>query len=100
MRLGARSEFSFRMDNMLSSSPPSMQNSALESARIGTWDLNLSTQERLLNTRAAAMLGYREDELEHSQLVWMDLVHPHDRMAIERASSRYRDRDKIGRAHV
>ena len=65
---------------------------ALESARIGTWDLNLATQERLLNTRAGAMLGYREDELEHSQLVWMDLVHPHDRMAIERASERYRDR--------
>ena len=66
---------------------------ALESARIGTWDLNLASQERLLNTRAAAMLGYREDELEHSQLVWMDMVHPHDRMAIERASDRYRDRD-------
>jgi diguanylate cyclase (GGDEF)-like protein/PAS domain S-box-containing protein len=67
---------------------------ALESARIGTWDLNLATQERLLNTRAAAMLGYREDELEHSQLVWMDMIHPHDRMAIERSSERYRDRDK------
>jgi len=65
---------------------------ALESARIGTWDLNVPTQERVLNTRAAAMLGYREDELEHSQLVWTDMVHPHDRMAMERATQSYRDR--------
>lgn len=65
---------------------------ALESARIGTWDLNVVTQERLLNARAAAMLGLRDDELEHSQLVWMDKVHPHDRMAIERAGQAYRSR--------
>lgn len=67
---------------------------ALESARLGTWDLNLATQDCLLNTRAAAMLGYREDELEHSQLLWMDMVHPHDRMAMDRALSKYRNRDR------
>ena len=58
---------------------------ALESARIGTWDLNYATQERMLNSRAAAMLGFREDELEHSNQAWMDRVHPYDRVHIDRA---------------
>jgi len=63
---------------------------ALESARIGTWDLNYATQERMLNSRAAAMLGFREDELEHSNLGWMDRVHPYDRVHIERATQEHR----------
>lgn len=58
---------------------------ALESARIGTWDLHYPSQERMLNSRAAAMLGFREDELEHSNMAWMDRVHPFDRVLIERA---------------
>jgi len=63
---------------------------ALESARIGTWDLNYLTQERMLNSRAAAMLGFREDELEHSNLGWMDRVHPYDRVHIDRATQDHR----------
>ncbi len=59
---------------------------ALESARIGTWDLNYLSQERMLNSRAAAMLGFREDELEHNNLAWMDRVHPYDRTLIDRAT--------------
>ena len=63
---------------------------ALESARIGTWDLNYATQERMLNSRAAAMLGFREDELEHSNPGWMDRVHPFDRVHIQRATQNHR----------
>ena len=63
---------------------------ALESARIGTWDLNYLTQERVLNSRAAAMLGFREDELEHSNLAWTDRVHPYDRVLIDRATQDHR----------
>jgi diguanylate cyclase (GGDEF)-like protein/PAS domain S-box-containing protein len=64
---------------------------ALESARIGTWELNHQTQERIINSRAAAMLGYREDELEHSNLAWMDMVHPYDRVKIEQAVQSYQN---------
>jgi len=62
---------------------------ALESARIGTWDLNEQTQVRVLNTRAAAMLGYRDDETEHSNGIWTDMIHPHDRVGLEQAVSAY-----------
>lgn len=62
---------------------------ALESARIGTWDLNYQTQERVINARAAAMLGYRDDEVEHNNLVWLDMIHPHDRANIDRAVDAY-----------
>lgn len=58
---------------------------ALESARIGTWDLNYPTQERVVNARTATMLGYREDELDHSQTSWTDLIHPYDRIRVEQA---------------
>ena len=62
----------------------------LESARIGTWDLNYQTQERVINARAAAMLGYRDDEVDHHNMLWLDMVHPHDRVHVDRAVAAYR----------
>lgn len=62
---------------------------ALESARIGTWDVNNQTQELVVNARAAHMLGYREDEVEHNNQSWLDLVHPHDRVNTNRALTHY-----------
>lgn len=62
---------------------------ALESARIGTWDVNNQTQELVVNARAAHMLGYREDEVEHNNQSWLDLVHPHDRVNTNRALANY-----------
>ncbi|NBD20301.1 diguanylate cyclase [Aquabacterium fontiphilum] len=64
---------------------------ALESARMGTWDLNYATQERTINTRAAAILGLREDELEHNNVTWLDNVHPYDRPKIDEAIQAYRE---------
>lgn len=64
---------------------------ALESARMGTWDLNYATELRTINARAAAMLGYREDELEHAHQAWMDSVHPYDRPKIDEAVQAYRE---------
>ncbi|MBI2732322.1 MAG: diguanylate cyclase [Aquabacterium sp.] len=64
---------------------------ALESARIGTWDANNETQELIINARAASMLGYREDEVEHDNHSWMDMVHPHDRVNTDRALQSYRN---------
>jgi diguanylate cyclase (GGDEF)-like protein/PAS domain S-box-containing protein len=62
---------------------------ALESARIGTWDVNNDTQELVINARAATMLGYREDEVEHNNHSWLDMVHPHDRVNTNRALNNY-----------
>jgi diguanylate cyclase (GGDEF)-like protein/PAS domain S-box-containing protein len=58
---------------------------ALESAQIGTWDLNLKTQARVVNPRTAAMLGYRADELDLNNAVWNNLVHPYDRVRLSEA---------------
>lgn len=58
---------------------------ALESAQIGTWDMNLISHERLVSSRTAAMLGYRADELDTSQANWTTLIHPFDRAGVETA---------------
>ncbi len=62
---------------------------AMESARIGAWDMDLITQKRLCNPRVARMLGLRHEEFELSTDAWMALVHPFDRPAvIEKAAKR------------
>lgn len=55
---------------------------AMESASIGTWDMNLRTRERVVNARTAAMLGYRPDEIDLSQGRWLDMIHPFDRASV------------------
>jgi len=59
---------------------------AMESAQIATWDLNTLTGERVVSPRAAAMMGYRPDELEHNQGTWTELVHPFDRARLDQAT--------------
>lgn len=62
---------------------------AMESARIGAWDMDLIAQKRLCNPRVARMLGLRHEEFELSTDAWMALVHPFDRPAvIEKAAKR------------
>lgn len=58
---------------------------ALESAQIGTWDLTVATQQRVVNSRTASMLGYRTDELDFNNDVWTNLVHPYDRVRLSEA---------------
>lgn len=64
---------------------------ALESARIGTWDVDNQTQALVINARAASMLGWREDEIALHTHTWLDMVHPHDRVTTNRALASYRD---------
>jgi len=52
---------------------------AMESARIGAWDMDLITQKRLCSPRVASMIGHRHEELEITAEEWMNLVHPFDR---------------------
>ncbi|MBH1987508.1 MAG: diguanylate cyclase [Burkholderiales bacterium] len=52
---------------------------AMESARIGSWDMDLVAQKRLCSPRVASMIGLRHEELELTLDEWMALVHPFDR---------------------
>lgn len=63
---------------------------ALESAQIGTWELDLKTHDRVINARTAAMLGYRADELDIGQAQWAAMVHPYDRARINEAVDKRR----------
>lgn len=51
---------------------------ALESAQIGTWDVNLHTGQRQHSDRIAEMLGWQPDELPPRQEHWKSLIHPFD----------------------
>ncbi|KYG80227.1 PAS domain-containing protein [Roseivirga echinicomitans] len=51
---------------------------AIESARIGTWELNLKTGNTRFNEYYAEMLGYEFDEIVHEQSFFNERVHPDD----------------------
>ena len=51
---------------------------ALQGANLGLWDRNLATGKAVFNAQWAQMLGYREDEIEHSLEAWQKLIHPDD----------------------
>ena len=67
---------------------------AMESARIGAWDLDLIAQKRLCSPRVASMIGHRYEELELTPDAWMALVHPFDRPAlVDKATKRLAQSD-------
>ena len=57
---------------------------AVESADIGTWDLNVATRQRQWSDRTKTMFGLTPDA-EVSHLVFADLLHPEDRDRVGRA---------------
>ncbi len=80
---------------------------AIQSARLGTWDLDMRTQVRALNPRAAEIIGFPLDEVDTHQSFWLDRVHPADRATLDKliaAESRpdavtsieYRVRHRLG----
>tara|TARA_R110001599_G_scaffold352320_1_gene586697 strand:+ start:2900 stop:7066 length:4167 start_codon:yes stop_codon:yes gene_type:complete len=56
---------------------------AIESARIGTWELNFKTGKTRFNEFYAEMLGYEFHEIVHDQSFFKDRVHPDDLEKIE-----------------
>jgi PAS domain S-box-containing protein len=52
---------------------------AMRGANDGLWDWDLSTDEVYYSPRWKSMLGYAEDELEHTIDTWKRLVHQDDR---------------------
>lgn len=59
---------------------------ALEGARDGLWDWDISTGGLIVNERWAAMLGYALDEIEPRIGTWWALMHPEDRDRVREAT--------------
>ena len=58
---------------------------ALEGGELGLWDANLNTGYCFYDERWAAMLGYAEEEVEHTSAFFFERLHPHDRPRVEAA---------------
>ncbi|MGE3536822.1 MAG: putative bifunctional diguanylate cyclase/phosphodiesterase [Candidatus Tectimicrobiota bacterium] len=58
---------------------------AMLGAKDGLWDWNMQTNDIYFSPRWKAMLGYREDDIEHSPEDWFARVHPEDRALLETA---------------
>jgi PAS domain S-box-containing protein len=54
----------------------------LRGADVGLWDWNVQTNEVSFSARAAAIVGYKVDELEPHARTWDALVHPDDRVRV------------------
>ncbi len=61
---------------------------AIQSARLGTWDLDLRTLERVLSARSAEIIGFPLEEIDTHQDFWLDRVHPFDRAALQALAER------------
>lgn len=55
---------------------------AIQSARLGTWDLDMQSMERVLSARSAEIIGFPLEEIDLHQDFWVDRVHPFDRAAL------------------
>jgi PAS domain S-box-containing protein len=51
---------------------------ALEGTNDGLWDLQLKAGKGYLSPRGCEMLGYQADEMENTEVIWSDLIHPED----------------------
>ncbi|MFZ6648845.1 bifunctional diguanylate cyclase/phosphodiesterase [Undibacterium sp. TJN25] len=51
---------------------------ALSGANLGLWDWNITTDMRIVDERAAAMLGYTPQELNTGSIHWRQLTHADD----------------------
>lgn len=56
---------------------------AHEVARLGTWDMDLSSQRIIRNSTWSEMLGYQAHEIELSHQAFLDLLHSEDRPRVE-----------------
>ncbi|MGO9571989.1 MAG: PAS domain S-box protein [Desulfomonilaceae bacterium] len=51
---------------------------ALRGADLGLWDWDVKTAQPTWSDRAAGMLGYSLDEVQHDFRTWKNLIHPDD----------------------
>lgn len=63
----------------------SLLDTALESAELGTWDVDLADRSARYDERCRAMLGYSSTEMAPTMAAWLDLLHPDDQPAVAEA---------------
>ncbi len=63
---------------------------ALQGGNLGSWDVNLQTEETIVNERWAQMLGYSLDEIENTRETWIKSIHPDDRERVLKVGEDYR----------
>jgi PAS domain S-box-containing protein len=61
----------------------------MDNVQDGVWDADMTTGRLFTNRRWLGMLGYAEDELEHTIAAWTRLNHPEDAAAIAQAVSEH-----------
>jgi diguanylate cyclase (GGDEF)-like protein/PAS domain S-box-containing protein len=59
-------------------------NFALESSNQGVWDVDARAGRTFYSPTWKHILGYRDDELSDAHDLWLDLMHPDDRPAVEK----------------
>ena len=62
---------------------------ALESSAQGVWDNDFENGQIFHSAAWKALLGYTDDELEATPMLWLDLMHPDDREAAFEANLRH-----------
>jgi PAS domain S-box-containing protein len=72
---------------------------AVESANIGTWDLNVLTGERSWSDRSKTMFGLPADE-DVTKVPFIDLIHPDDQERVAEARQRALDPNSDGSYEV
>lgn len=65
---------------------------ALEGTGDGIWDWNLKTNEIVVSSRLAEMLGYELDEISYYLGLWNDSLHPDDRDRVIECQQAHLDR--------
>jgi PAS domain S-box-containing protein len=69
--------------------------SVIEGTNVGTWELNLLTEETVYNERWAEIIGYTLKELQPTNLdTWKRLVHPDDLKKAEKSISQFKRNEK------
>jgi PAS domain S-box-containing protein len=58
---------------------------ALDSAELGMWDWDMTTDKLIFSEQWAQMLGYKKEELSEDISTWRDMVHPEDLEGISNA---------------
>ena len=58
---------------------------AVAGSNEGVWDWNIENDSMWLSPRWKSMLGFFDDELPSRREVWMDRIHPDDRVQVETA---------------
>lgn len=64
---------------------------ALEGGDLGSWDLDLTNWNTVINERWADILGYAPEEIDDPRSIWNETIHPGDRDRVLEADRAYRE---------